>query len=175
MTVFSIAADNKVAVFFSAQEVTPSSESFRSQEELATLAEHWPAARLVEVWNQLPGVKPTRRFTDRTTAVRRLWEAIRLLPAAGQLGPAAGSKRQSRSVKPSKALRRTTGRPGTKTEKILALLQRPSGATLTALMRATHWQAHSVRGFLSGQVGKKMGLKVKSTHKDGERVYAIQG
>src|ERR1700675_3885448 len=127
MNVFSIAADNKVAVFSSNQEVTPNSESFRSQEGLATLAEHWPVARLVEVWNQLPGVKPIRKFTDRATAVRRLWEAIRVLPAAGQPGPKAGSKRRSSSVKPSKAQRRTTGRQGTKTEKILALLRRPSG------------------------------------------------
>jgi hypothetical protein len=97
------------------------------------------------------------------------------LPTAGQPGLRASSKRQSRSVKPSKAGRRTTGRQGTKTEKILSLLRGPSGVTLTALMRATHWQAHSVRGFLSGQVGKKMGLKVKSTEQDGERVYAIQG
>ena len=51
MNVFSIAADNKVAVFSSEQEVTPNSESFRSREELATLAEQWPVARLVEMWN----------------------------------------------------------------------------------------------------------------------------
>jgi hypothetical protein len=52
--------------------------------------------------------------------------------------------------------------------------RRPSGATLAALMRATQWQAHSVRGFLSGQLGKKMGIQVKSTRQEGERVYAIQ-
>jgi len=54
------------------------------------------------------------------------------------------------------------------------LLRQPSGATLAALMRATRWQAHSVRGFLSGQVGKKMACKVKSFRRDGQRVYAIQ-
>jgi hypothetical protein len=41
-------------------------------------------------------------------------------------------------------------------------------------MRATGWQAHSVRGFISGQLGKKMGLRVRSFERDGERVYAIK-
>jgi len=42
-------------------------------------------------------------------------------------------------------------------------------------MAATQWQAHSVRGFISGQLAKKMGLRVKSFQRDGERVYAIRG
>jgi hypothetical protein len=41
-------------------------------------------------------------------------------------------------------------------------------------MVATGWQAHSVRGFVSGQLVKKMGLRVKSYRRDGERVYAIK-
>jgi hypothetical protein len=46
------------------------------------------------------------------------------------------------------------------------------GATLKELMKATDWQAHSVRGFLSGTVGKKMGTAVESSPRaDGERVY----
>jgi len=51
----------------------------------------------------------------------------------------------------------------------------PDGATLKELMKATSWQAHSVRGFLSGTVGKKMGLVVSSTKgDDGERTYSIK-
>ena len=43
-------------------------------------------------------------------------------------------------------------------------------------MKATGWQPHSVRGFLSGTVGKKMGLTVKSTKgEDGERTYSVKG
>ena len=41
-------------------------------------------------------------------------------------------------------------------------------------MKATGWQAHSVRGFLSGQLRKKLGLCVKSFQRDGERVYAVR-
>jgi hypothetical protein len=171
MRVFSITADNKVVLAASEQAV---GDCFRSREELGTLTEPWPAARLVEVWNLLPGVKPVRRFTDRATAVRRIWEAVEVLAAAGERGSARGTQRPSSRMKANKTQRRATARKGTKTEKILAMLRRPSGATLAALMRATQWQAHSVRGFLSGQLGKKMGIQVKSSRQDGERVYAIQ-
>jgi len=44
----------------------------------------------------------------------------------------------------------------------LALLKRAGGATLQHLMRATGWQAHSVRGFISGALGKKLRLKIES-------------
>ena len=75
-----------------------------------------------------------------------------------------------------KAQRRATAREGTKKEKVLALLRRSQGATLTELMKATGWQSHSVRGFLSGALRKKMKLKVKSSKRDnGERVYSVRG
>ncbi len=65
-------------------------------------------------------------------------------------------------------------RPGSKTAKVLQLLQRSGGVTLKDLMKATGWQAHSVRGFLSGALGKKMGLNVESTKReDGDRVYSL--
>ena len=65
-------------------------------------------------------------------------------------------------------------RPGSKTAKVLDLVKRSGGATLKQLMKATGWQAHSVRGFLSGTLGKKMGLKIASSKtNDGERVYSL--
>ena len=51
-------------------------------------------------------------------------------------------------------------RQGSKTAKVLELVKRSGGATLKHIMKATGWQAHSVRGFLSGALGKKMGLKI---------------
>jgi hypothetical protein len=65
-------------------------------------------------------------------------------------------------------------RQGSKTEIILNLLRRAKGATLAEIMEATAWQAHSCRGFISGTLGKKMGLTVKSEKReDGTRVYSI--
>ena len=57
---------------------------------------------------------------------------------------------------------------------IIELLRRKEGATLADLTKATGWQRHSVRGFLSAQVGKKLGLKLESIKReDGQRVYQI--
>jgi hypothetical protein len=65
---------------------------------------------------------------------------------------------------------------GSKTANILDLLKRPGGVTSKELMKATNWLPHSVRGFLSGTVGKKLGLTVTSTKgEDGERRYSVEG
>lgn len=64
--------------------------------------------------------------------------------------------------------------PGSKTEIVLKKLRSARGATIPMLMEATSWQAHSVRGFLSGTVKKKLGLTVVSeVGKDGQRRYRI--
>lgn len=66
-------------------------------------------------------------------------------------------------------------RPGSKTAKVLELLQRPGGVTAKELIKATGWLPHSVRGFLSGTVSKKMGLTLTSSKSDnGERIYSVE-
>ena len=68
----------------------------------------------------------------------------------------------------------STAREGSKTAKIMTLLERPKGATLDEIKNATGWQAHSVRGFISAVLGKRMGLEVQSARReDGARVYSI--
>jgi len=81
-----------------------------------------------------------------------------------------------KGAKAAKSAKKPAGaREGSKTEKVLDLLKRSRGATTKELMKATGWQPHSVRGFLSGTVGKKMGLAVTSTKgEDGERCYSIK-
>jgi hypothetical protein len=73
--------------------------------------------------------------------------------------------------------KRATVKKGTgngKGSTIVELLRRKEGATLADLTKATGWQPHSVRGFLSAHVGKKLGLKLKSSKaEDGQRVYQI--
>jgi len=65
-------------------------------------------------------------------------------------------------------------RPGTKHGCIIAMLRAPAGATIAAIMTATEWQQHSVRGFLAGVVRKKLGLNLVSERTDKDRVYRIK-
>jgi hypothetical protein len=64
---------------------------------------------------------------------------------------------------------------GTQAAKILDLMKRPEGVSMKELLKATGWQPHSVRGFLSGAIRKKMGMTVTSTKaEDGERTYSVK-
>jgi hypothetical protein len=60
-------------------EAVPDSERFGSELILAKLASSWPAARLVEIWNSLPGETPVKKFKDRATGVSRIWTALQSL------------------------------------------------------------------------------------------------
>ena len=64
---------------------------------------------------------------------------------------------------------------GSKQSRVIAMLRSPDGATIAAMMKATGWQQHSVRGFLAGVVRKKLKLKLDSKKIDGNRVYRIEG
>jgi Protein of unknown function (DUF3489) len=62
---------------------------------------------------------------------------------------------------------------GSKQSRVIAMLQSPTGATIAAMMKATGWQPHSVRGFLASVVRKRLKLKLASKKIDGNRVYQI--
>lgn len=47
-----------------------------TEADLIRLVEDMPAAKLVEIWNNLPGVTPVKKFTDRKVAIRRIWGAV---------------------------------------------------------------------------------------------------
>ena len=136
------------------------------KKELAALAANWPNTRLVAIWNKLPGTVTVVKFTDRKTAVRRIWKSIQTLT------PREKSSKPSSQVKDD--VKTIAGRKDTKTEQVIALMKQPSGVSLQGIMALTGWQAHSVRGFISGQLSKKMGLRVKSFKRDGERIYWIR-
>jgi len=102
--------------------------------------------------------------------------------AEGRVPKARATKRRAPAATARKAAKKpkvptkppALARRGTKTAKILALLRRPTGASLPELRKATGWQAHSVRGFLSGAVKKKMGLRIDAVSRDdGERAYHV--
>jgi len=83
------------------------------------------------------------------------------------------AKKASTTKKAPKAAKEKGARDGSKAAKVLELLKRSDGATLAELMKATGWQAHSVRGFLS-TAGKKHKLKIESTRNGArERTYKI--
>jgi len=98
------------------------------------------------------------------------------------LKKAKASKKAAKATKPAKAKKATKApkakstRSGSKAEKVLDLMRRKEGATLAEIAKATDWQNHSIRGFVSGHVTKKLGLKVESAKSDaGERTYRIVG
>jgi hypothetical protein len=98
-------------------------------------------------------------------------------PAKGRSGKqATRAKKANTAPKSAKSRKKAlNSRQGSKTAKFLDLLRRSGGATSADLMKATGWQAHSVRGFISGVLGKKMGLKVASIKvEDGERRYSLK-
>jgi hypothetical protein len=137
--------------------------SFASERELQELASAWPMKRLVEIWNRLPGVEPVTRFTDRKTAMVRIWRALQ--PQAEKGGKAG--RRDSRSR------HRPVFRAGSKAARVCSLLCRPQGATLNEIRSETGWQAHTVRGFISRNLSKQ-GRKVRSFERAGERVYRLK-
>ncbi len=184
MTTFAIDTDNTITAYLAGDAVPAEHARFSSEKELAKLTATWPTDRLVEVWNSFAGappfgdLKPVKKFTDRKTAVARIWKAVQALTPtpAPQAAPAAPEK--AKATKQASAKDDATGpkeaREGSKKAIVLDMLKRPAGATLADIMSATGWQAHSVRGFISGGLSKKMGIKVESFKSDsGDRAYRI--
>ena len=71
--------------------------------------------------------------------------------------------------------RKEKGERSSKQERVVAMLRSPTGTTIAAVMKATGWQQHSVRGFFAGVVQKKLRLKLNSKKIGGNRIYSIVG
>jgi uncharacterized protein DUF3489 len=118
-----------------------------------------PTARLVAIWNALPGNKRIAKFKSRKIGCERLWAALE------QLAPGPETKQRPRAEK--------AARPDSKQAQVIELLRRSKGATIEELAVATGWQHHSVRGLLSGALKKRLGLTIASTKEERGRVYRI--
>jgi hypothetical protein len=106
MAKFIIDAENSITALGS-QQADFEGEIFASQQELADLAATWPANRLIEVWNGIPGLTPVKKFTSRKSAVARIWKAIQSLEGgateAATTAPARANKAKAAAKQPKKA------------------------------------------------------------------------
>jgi hypothetical protein len=108
--------------------------------------------RLLALWNALPNIEKRRKVGDREALVDQLWSAIEAL---------SDPDRQSGTKGPSKQAA------------VIAMLQRPEGATVEEVASAMGWQRHTVRGIFSGTLKKKLGLALASAKEERGRVYRI--
>ena len=138
--------------------------TFASEQDFYDVAKEWPMKRLVAIWNRLPGVEAVARFTDRNTAIARIWRAIQPSTEADRTTAPPHSKAKQR---------RQLFREGSKAAQVYTLLCRPEGATLNEIRNQTGWQAHTVRGFISRTLSKQS-RNVRSFERDGERVYRLK-
>jgi hypothetical protein len=124
-----------------------------------------------------PGPAPAEPAEDPEPLVARTAEEPQTTPQVADVAPVeteASEQPTGAEATPTAAPKPKRTREDSKTAAVVALLKREGGITLTELMTATGWQKHSVRGFLSGTIGKKMGLTLVSVKRDdGERVYSV--
>jgi hypothetical protein len=108
--------------------------------------------RLLALWNALPGVEKRKKVGDRDALIDQLWSAVEALPDPDQ---------PSETRRPSKQ------------DAVVAMLQRPEGATVDEVASAMGWQRHTVRGLFSGTLKKKLGLTLASAQEERGRVYRL--
>jgi uncharacterized protein DUF3489 len=121
-------------------------------------------------------VAPEKASSGKAPHRKKGARADRKAPAGGRPKAAAPKKRSKARKDPAKVAptgKASAPRAETKGAKILEMIRRVKGATLAEIMKATGWQAHSVRGFLS-VAGRRHAIKIESLkNDDGERLYKI--
>jgi cell division septation protein DedD len=190
MTTFTIDAENNITAYPNATDATecnPDLAQFDSEGALAKLSADWPMSRFVEIWNSIPGNTEVSKLADRKKAVARIWKAILPLASDGQTSKAeakpkkeakgATSATKAKAAKKPAPAKKAAHKPKSdrtnKKAEVIAMMQRAKGATLDEIVKATGWQRHTVRGFVS-ILGSKGGEKIESSkNASGERTYKI--
>jgi hypothetical protein len=128
-----------------------------------------------------PEQATTKGKTSKTKGAPKAKKTARKPAAKKDAKPTTSKKPSKKDAKP--AAKKTpkakdaaaTPREGSKKQIVLDLLRRKDGATMAEIAKATDWQNHSIRGFISGNLTKKMGLVVESSKNEaGERTYRIK-
>ena len=164
---------------------TEGGQIFATERELAEVAKTAPMQTLVDTWNSLTGVTPVKKFKDRATAAKRIWEVVDttlapemaaiFAPPSTKAQPkakaAAAPKEAAKAAKenPAEEPKATTPREGSKKAQALAMLKR--GTTREELQTAFGWLPHTTRGFLS-ILGKTNAIEV-AKGEDGVRTYRL--
>lgn len=93
--------------------------------------------------------------------------------AKSSKSPAASTVKSNSTSKTKASQKPKSAGAQSKQDQVLTMLRRKDGATIAAVMQATGWQTHSVRGFFAGVVRKKLRLNLVSEESNGKRVYRI--
>jgi hypothetical protein len=190
MKTFTIDDDNNITVYATRKAAEANTGiAFTAADNLAELL-GGDSKRLITIYNSLTGVTPVKKFQSNATASKRiLAELDKLEPVPCQTAPGAP---QSPDVAPEKAPAKTRAkrakkapvaaakakgtREGSKISRVIEMLKREGGVTLTELMKEMGWQQHTTRALMSagGSLSKKHGLTVVSTKaENGDRIYSL--
>jgi hypothetical protein len=124
--------------------------------------------------------RPTKRkstnLSQSKSKAKPLQASTELKPAKVELQPEPFCESSTLPIEPE-ANRKppTSNRSNSKLSKVVEMLRAPEGVSIADIMKATDWQAHSVRGAIAGAIKKKLGLSVISERRGDERFYRIAG
>lgn len=125
--------------------------------------------------NVAPEKAPSKKGASQKKSAPKAKKAAKTVPPKKEAkGAPKKVAKEKAKVGKTAAKPATESRDGSKKTVVIDLLRRKDGATMAEIAKATDWQKHSIRGFISGQLTKKMGLSIESTKNEaGERTYRL--